>query len=94
MVVKGLVVGESAELPLPWLADPLARALASQRGHATLLHGAPGVGALEFALVLGQAWLCEASAPGTSSAAPCGRCGSCLWRGILWRDATVPELFG
>ena len=77
MVVKGLVVGESGELPLPWLADPLARALASQRGHATLLHGAPGVGALEFALVLGQAWLCEAYAPGSPYAPPCGRCGSC-----------------
>lgn len=77
MVVGGLVVGESGELPLPWLAEPLARALASQRGHATLLHGAPGVGALEFALVLGQAWLCEAAGPGAPLVAACGRCGSC-----------------
>lgn len=76
-LVADLVVGESGALPLPWLAEPLARALAAQRGHATLLHAAPGVGALEFALVLAQAWLCEAAPPGTSYAAPCGRCGSC-----------------
>jgi hypothetical protein len=60
MVVGSLVVGPSGELPLPWLAEPLARALAGQRGHATLLHASPGVGALEFALALGMAWLCEA----------------------------------
>jgi hypothetical protein len=37
----------------------------------------PGVGALEFALVLGMAWLCEAAPPTAGHAAPCGRCGSC-----------------
>jgi DNA polymerase-3 subunit delta' len=68
-----MVVDAGGTLPLPWLADPLAAALATQRGHALLVHGAPGVGALSFALVLAQAWLCE----GEGGARPCGRCGSC-----------------
>ena len=70
-----MVVGTDGMLPLPWLAEPLAAALASHRGHALLVHGAAGVGAMPFALVLAQAWLCEdATAPG---ARPCGHCGSC-----------------
>lgn len=77
MVVGRLVVGEGGGLPLPWLAEPLQQALAGQRGHATLLHAAPGVGALEFALVLAQAWLCEAASAGSPPAPPCGHCGSC-----------------
>ncbi len=68
-----MVVGEDGALPLPWLEAPLAQALQSQRGHALLLHAAPGVGAMEFALVLAQAWLCEVDGPRK----PCGRCGSC-----------------
>jgi DNA polymerase-3 subunit delta' len=68
-----MVVGEDGALPLPWLAQPLAAALATQRSHALLVHGSPGVGALHFALVLAQAWLCES--PG--AVRPCGRCGSC-----------------
>lgn len=78
-----MVVGPDGALPLPWLADPLGAALASQRGHAVLLHAAPGVGALEFALVLAQAWLCETDAaptgadPESARSRPCGRCGSC-----------------
>lgn len=68
------VVGIDGELPLPWLAAPLADVLASQRGHALLLHATPGAGALHFALALAQAWLCEA-VPGIRQ--PCGRCGSC-----------------
>ena len=72
-----MVVGEDGSLPLPWLARPLAQALASQRGHALLLHAAPGAGALPFALVLAQAWLCEALPPGVAPQAPCGRCASC-----------------
>jgi DNA polymerase-3 subunit delta' len=68
-----MVVGEDGVLPLPWLARPLAAALAHQRGHALLLHGAPGDGALAFALVWAQACLCEG--PGTRK--PCGRCPSC-----------------
>jgi DNA polymerase-3 subunit delta' len=68
-------VDESAALPLPWLAAPLAQALAMRSSHALLVHGAPGAGQFEFALLLAQAWLCEAGdLPG---ARPCGRCASC-----------------
>ncbi|MBE0549226.1 MAG: DNA polymerase III subunit delta', partial [Rubrivivax sp.] len=70
-----MVVDAAGTLPLPWLAEPLAAALATHRGHALLVHGAAGVGALPFALVLAQAWLCEDTAP--AAARPCGRCGSC-----------------
>ncbi len=77
MVVGSLGVGEDGALPLPWLEETLGRALLSQRGHATLLHASAGVGALEFAVTLAQAWLCEASPPGAPHQTPCGRCGSC-----------------
>ncbi|HEY6135845.1 MAG TPA: DNA polymerase III subunit delta' [Rubrivivax sp.] len=71
-----MVVGEDGALPLPWLRAPLDDALGRQRAHALLVHGAPGIGALEFALVLAQAWLCEA--PGDEDIPrPCGRCASC-----------------
>lgn len=70
-----MVVDAGGSLPLPWLAQPLATALATHRGHALLVHGAPGVGALPFALVLAQAWLCEDKS--AAGARPCGRCGSC-----------------
>jgi len=77
-----VVVDAGGTLPLPWLATPLATALATQRGHALLVHGAAGVGALPFALVLAQAWLCETTGAGEGEGAapptrPCGRCGSC-----------------
>ncbi len=75
-----LVVDDSGRLPLPWLVPALIDALAAQRGHALLVHGAAGVGALEFALVLAQAWLCEAPADARGQPTgepPCGRCGSC-----------------
>ena len=68
-----MVVGPDARLPLPWLQAPLRQVLQQQRGHALLLQAAPGVGALDFMLVLAQAWLCEAA----DSAPPCGRCDSC-----------------
>jgi len=61
---------------LPWLAAPLADALATQRGHALLVHAAPGIGAFEFALAYAQARLCEADETPRRGAA-CGRCGSC-----------------
>jgi DNA polymerase-3 subunit delta' len=57
---------------LPWLAEPLARAITQQRAHATLVHGPAGVGQFEFALALASAWLCEAG-----EGRPCGRCASC-----------------
>jgi len=68
-----MLVDASGTLPLPWLQQPLAHALDSQRGHALLLHGAPGDGALQLAFTLAQAWLCEVDA----GSRPCGRCGSC-----------------
>jgi DNA polymerase-3 subunit delta' len=58
---------------LPWLAEPLARAIAQQRAHATLVHGPAGVGQFHFALALAGAWLCE----GRAEVRPCGRCTSC-----------------
>lgn len=83
-----LVVGDDGVLPLPWLAAPLADALARQRGHALMLHGAAGIGTLPFGLVLAQAWLCEAES--TSAPRPCGRCGSCrLVQGRLHPDLFV-----
>ncbi len=72
-----LVADEQGALPLPWLAAPLAEALASQRGHALLVHGSPGVGALPYALTLAQAWLCEDQDAARPAAGPCGRCASC-----------------
>ncbi len=87
------VVGDSGALPLPWLAQPLADALATQRGHAMLLHGSEGIGVLPFALTLAQAWLCEGEEIGKS--APCGHCGSCrLVQSHLHPDLQVlmPEL--
>jgi DNA polymerase III subunit delta' len=68
-----VVVGEDGALPLPWLRAPLDRALDGQRSHALLVHGAPGIGSLEFGVALAQAWLCEAP----SGERPCGRCASC-----------------
>lgn len=86
-----LIVGEDGSLPLPWLAEPLAQALNTHRGHALLVHGAPGVGALAFALVLAQAWLCEGRGSGAQALPrPCGRCGSCrLVQSHLHPDLTV-----
>jgi DNA polymerase-3 subunit delta' len=77
-----MVVGPDGLLPLPWLQPTMQQALAGQRGHALLIHGAAGSGALAFAATWAQAWLCEAG-PQTSSDAlggpsvPCGRCASC-----------------
>lgn len=72
------MVNAEGQLALPWLAEPLAQALESQRGHALLLHAAPGDGALALALTLAQAWLCEAESSGAAvPRRPCGVCGSC-----------------
>jgi len=78
------MVGADGALPLPWLAAPLQQALA-QPGHALLLVGSPGVGALELQLTLAQAWLCESPAAG---GAPCGRCAGCR----LLLAGTHPDL--
>jgi DNA polymerase III subunit delta' len=60
---------------LPWLAAPLADAVANQRSHAVLVQGAAGVGVLQFMLALAQAWLCETT--DATALRPCGHCGSC-----------------
>jgi DNA polymerase III subunit delta' len=65
----------SESTTLPWLREPLRAALAATRDHHLLLvHGPEGVGQFEFALLLAQAWLCEAA---TGIARPCGHCASC-----------------
>jgi DNA polymerase-3 subunit delta' len=72
------VAASSPALPvsLPWLAEPLRQALASQRAHALLLYGPKGVGQFELALGLAQAWLCEAENVGVVNR-PCSVCASC-----------------
>jgi DNA polymerase III subunit delta' len=70
--------------PLPWFDAPLQQALA-QPGHALLLVAPPGVGALEFQLLLAQAWLCEAEA---GARRPCGQCSACR----LFAARTHPDL--
>jgi DNA polymerase-3 subunit delta' len=67
------VVVDAGAAALPWLAEPLQRALATQRGHALLIQGPQGVGQFELALTLAQAWLCE----GAAGSRPCGQCASC-----------------
>ncbi len=82
-----MLVDDTGALPLPWLAEPLAQALATHRGHALLVHATPGVGAMAFAFTLAQAWLCEAEA---GARRPCGRCASCrLVQSHLHPDLTV-----
>ena len=66
------MVGLDGELPLPWLATTFHETLQTRHAHALLLQGPRGVGQLELAMSLAQAWLCEAAA-----AQPCGRCASC-----------------
>lgn len=78
------MVGEGGRLPLPWLRTALDDALEHQRGHALLVHGAPGIGAFEFVQSLAQAWLCEAH----RGPRPCGSCGSCR----LVQSHTHPDL--
>lgn len=74
---------------LPWLIEPLREALATQRGHALLLHGPQGVGQFEMALLLAQAWLCDAPAQADGRLLPaCGRCVSCR----LIRAHSHPDL--
>lgn len=69
----------------PWLREPLAQALQAQRGHATLVHGASGIGQFEFAQALAAAWLCEAPTAGGA----CGDCVACR----LMQSHTHPDLF-
>lgn len=66
----------AAVATMPWLAEPLAHALARHRGHALLVHAAAGLGAQAYALALASGWLCEAPAD-DGGPTPCGRCASC-----------------
>ena len=74
-----MVVGPDGKLPLPWLESALAAALSRHQGHALLVQGSADIGALAFAFVLAQTWLCETApvAPQTLRLRPCGHCGSC-----------------
>ena len=80
-------VAADGSLPLPWLADALARAVPLAGAHALLIHGPAGAGHFEFALLLAQAVLCEASAA-AAAGRPCGRCASCH----LMASRTHPDL--
>jgi DNA polymerase-3 subunit delta' len=62
-------------MTMPWLHEPLQRALETLRGHAFLVHGPAGIGQFEFSLRLAQAWLCESDIP--TGQRPCGICASC-----------------
>ncbi|MEO6745433.1 MAG: DNA polymerase III subunit delta' [Caldimonas sp.] len=70
------MVDTDASLPLPWLDEPLERAL-RQGAHALLLHGPEGIGQFELGLTLAKAWLCEGTADRRSHGAGCGVCRSC-----------------
>ncbi|MEK8084899.1 DNA polymerase III subunit delta' [Aquabacterium sp. A3] len=61
-----------------WLQPALAQALTQARGHALLVHGAPGSGQFELALALARSWLCESTPADAPPHQPaCGRCVSC-----------------
>lgn len=74
---------------LPWHAEPLQQALGSQRGHALLVHGAPGAGQWLFALALARAWLCETAVTERPGGLACERCGSCH---LARSDQVHPDL--
>jgi len=71
------MVDDARPVPvLPWLAEPLRRALETQTAHALLLHAPGGVGQFELGLLLAQGWLCESTAVPLGQR-PCGTCASC-----------------
>ena len=70
------MVANEAMLALPWLAEPLQRAL-RQGAHALLLHGPEGVGQFELGLTLAKAWLCEEASERRPHGWACGACASC-----------------
>jgi DNA polymerase-3 subunit delta' len=82
------VVAGSQQQVLPWLAQPLSQALATARSHALLVQGPAGVGQFDLALLLAQAWLCEALPASEERPGPaCGHCASCL----LFQSHTHPD---
>ncbi len=76
------MVGASTDLP--WLAEPLAKALATARSHALLVQGPAGVGQFDLAMLLAQSWLCETP---RADATACGECPSCR----LFHSHTHPD---
>lgn len=56
----------------PWLLRQL-QTLRGQQGHALLLSGPAGMGQLDLAMALAQAWLCEQP----TEQGGCGHCASC-----------------
>ncbi len=71
------MVGPDGKLPLPWLAQALARASLGRHAHALLVHGPQGVGQFELAVILAQARLCDRPAAEGAPLQPCGVCASC-----------------
>ena len=63
--------------PCPWHRRALEKLLAERARlpHALLIHGAAGIGKVEFARGLAAAILCEAPRP----TGACGTCPSCHW---------------
>lgn len=76
-----------AQARLPWLAEPLRRALATVEAHAVLVHGPGGVGQFELAFLLAAGWLCESTTVPLGER-PCGDCASCR----LVRACSHPDL--
>lgn len=72
---------------LPWLERPLSQALATARSHALLVQGPAGVGQFDLAMLLAQAWLCEAAAEQGRPRPACGHCASCH----LFQSHTHPD---
>ena len=70
----------------PWQSDKwqqlatqiVATGAAARLPHALMLHGAQGIGKLDFARHLANALLCENL---RTDAQPCGVCGACRWFG-------------
>ena len=69
---------------LPWLETPLQQALATARSHALVVQGPEGVGQFDLAMLLAQAWLCEAPLPDKRA---CDYCASCH----LFKARTHPD---
>ena len=63
--------------PFPWHESALERLIAQRERlpHALLVHGAAGIGKVQFARALAAALLCETPRKGLA----CGECPSCRW---------------
>ena len=75
-VITQVGLAADGRLPLPWLAEPAARAAALGQAHAVLIHGPAGAGHLALGLLLAQANLCE-QRPAGGAGLPCGGCRAC-----------------